>query len=539
MAQTLFFSFVGSLMICMALIPPLIGTAGRLHILDFPGGRKIHSDPVAKVGGLALAVGVFVAILVWAPKNPLIVASLLGGLTILMFGFWDDRVGLSYRVKFLGQAAAVAIVMWLGEVRIHTLPYLAGSLPEWIAVPLTFVALLGVTNAINLADGLDGLAGGLALLSFAGMAYLAYLSDDVVVLLLVVSVLGGLLGFLRFNTYPARIFMGDSGSQFLGFFLGVLAVVLTDVSRGPYAIVLAPLLVGLPLLDTLCVMSQRISEGRSPFLADQNHLHHKLLGLGFSHREAVLVIYALQAGMVISACLLRWESDGLLLATYAALAAVVCGLFYGSGRIAWRRSESPARKPMHRLEAYEWLGYAPLRAIGILVTVYLAAGVFLPARVPRDVGMAAGALLVFVLAGTVIARRLVPFLVRFAVYVGGTFVVYLSEQQALAGSWPTRTELNVLFSLLAVLVVLTIRFSRENRFETTPLDYLIVFFALAMPLLPELSVGEASLSLLTGKLIVLFFSYELLFGAQARRVAQLGAASCWLLMGLFVRAWWG
>jgi UDP-GlcNAc:undecaprenyl-phosphate GlcNAc-1-phosphate transferase len=286
-------------------------------------------------------------------------------------------------------------------------------------------------------------------------------------------------------------------------------------------------------------MGQRIAERRSPFMADRNHLHHKLLGLGFSHREAVLVIYALQACMVLSACLLRWESDGLLLATYAALAAVVCGLFYGSGRIGWRRSESAVRKPMGWLEAYEWLGYAPLRMLGILVTAYLAAGVFLPSRVPRDVGMAAGALFVIVLGGTIIARRMVPSLVRFAVYVGGSFVVYLSEQQSLAGSWPTRMELNVLFVVLAALVVLTIRFGRENRFETTPLDYLIVFFALAIPMLPELSVGEASLSLLTGKLIVLFFSYELLFGAQARRVAQLGAASCWLLMGLFVRAWWG
>jgi UDP-GlcNAc:undecaprenyl-phosphate GlcNAc-1-phosphate transferase len=447
---------------------------------------------------------------------------------------------LTYQLKFLGQSLAAAIVMGPGDVRIQTLPFLQdATLPEWIAVPLTFIALLGVTNAINLADGLDGLAGGLALLSFAGTAYLAYLSENVVVLLLVMSVLGGLLGFLRFNTYPARIFMGDSGSQFLGFFLGVLAIVLTDPARGPYGVALAPLLIGLPILDTLGVMSQRIAEGRSPFVADRNHIHHKLLSLGFSHREAVLVIYALQAGMVSAACLLRWEGDGLLLAIYLVAATAVFVLFYGSGRVRWRWDRVHGEGWLQRLETNPWLAQTPLRLISVIVTLFLTAGVFVPAGVPRDVGLTAGVVAVVLLAGMALFHRAVPFLVRVAVYVGSAFVLYLCERNPAQSAWVTASDLNILFGVLAALVVLTIRFGREQRFETTPLDYLIVFLALALPFFPELSIGDTPVSLLAAKLIVLFFAYELLCTSTARRVRRLGAVSAWLLFGLGVRAWWG
>lgn len=204
MATALFFSFLGSLIICMALIPPLMASAGRLHILDVPRGRRMHPGSVAKVGGIALAIGTFIGVLMWAPKDNLITASLLGGLIILLFGIWDDRVGLGYGAKFAGQALAVVLVLTIGGVQIGSVPLISDNwFSPWIALPLTFLTLIAVTNAVNLADGLDGLAGGLSLISFAGFAYLAFQSDDTTVMLIVVSVLGGLLGFLRFNTYPA------------------------------------------------------------------------------------------------------------------------------------------------------------------------------------------------------------------------------------------------------------------------------------------------------------------------------------------------
>ena len=262
---------------CMALIPVLNASANRFGILDTPGDRKIHEKPIGRLGGVAFAVSAFAAIAIWAPHDKIIIPSLLGGSVILAFGIWDDAAALNYRVKFLGQILAAFVFVWFAEVSITALPFLEDvPLPTWCSMALTILLLVGITNAINLAYGLDGLAGGLSLISFACIAYLAYLASDLPVVLMMVPVLGGLLGFLRFNTYPARVFMGDGGSQFLGFFLGVAALALVDDSRSPYSLALVPLLLGLPMLDTLCVMGQRVLEGRSPFLPDNNHIHHKL-----------------------------------------------------------------------------------------------------------------------------------------------------------------------------------------------------------------------------------------------------------------------
>ena len=149
--------------------------------------------------------------------------------------------------------------------------------------------------------------------------------------MLAIPFMGGLLGFLRYNTYPARIFMGDGGSQLLGFIMGVLAILLTDSTRGPFSPALALFLLGLPFLDTLGVSAQRLAEGRSPFIGDRTHIHHKLMTAGLSHYEAVTAIYAIQAGMVGSAYLLRWQSDTLIVPLYLILAGTVLAVFVASG----------------------------------------------------------------------------------------------------------------------------------------------------------------------------------------------------------------
>lgn len=541
MTSTLFFSFVGSLIICMALIPPLMATASRLQFLDIPKDqRRVHSNPVAKVGGIAFGVGTFSAMLIWAPKDDIVVAGLLGGVTILLFGMWDDRVGLPYTIKFLGQTLGAVVVIWLGSIHLNALPFLDEELPLWLAYPLTILIIVGVTNAVNLADGLDGLAGGLSLLSFAGMACLAYLGGDQTVTLLMVPVLGGLLGFLRFNTYPARIFMGDAGSQFLGFFMAVSALVLTDPQRGPYTPPLGLFLLGLPLLDTVGVMLQRLKEGRSPFVADKNHLHHKLLAMGLSHYEAVLMIYLLQATLVSLAYVLRWQSEAAILGTYGIVAAVILFPFLYGG--VWKlQSNVILKKADHMLTQAStitssfWFTTFPIQVLGVAVPMFLIGSVFLPARIPDDMGYVAFILFAGMVVGLWLVPQLSSLVVRGGLYVGSTFIMYLSEQPA--ASTEILSPLHVFFFLLALLVALTIRFNAEHRFQTTPLDYLMVFLAVMVPALPEMQIGDIHLSFLTAKLIVLFFSFELLLHFFMQRVNQLGLVALWLLGGIALRAW--
>lgn len=541
MSGPLFFSFIASLAICMALIPALMATAGRLQFLDFPGSRKIHPVPVAKVGGLAFAAGTFAAMLLWAPKDQLITASLIGGAVILLFGAWDDRVGLGPRTKFFGQVAAALILVGFGGIHVTTVPFFGDdALPLWVAVPLTIFLLVGVTNALNLADGLDGLAGGLSLLSFVGMAYLAYQAGDWVVMSMMVPVLGGLLGFLRFNTYPARIFMGDAGSQFLGFYLGVCAIVLTDPMRGPYSPALASLIWGLPILDTAGVMIQRWTEGRSLFSADKNHIHHKLLGLGLSHREAVLAIYGVHAALVGLAYVMRWQADALILGVYGLVGCAVLSLFLRRRGPFAAPAAPEAATPVSPSAGPSdgWHTRWPVQALAVLVPAFLGTAALLPGRVPSDLAYVAMGLFLLVLLVMVAAPSLQPMAVRVGLYVGGTFVLYLIEQPAADAPSSWRTPLNVFFLGVTLLIMFAIRFGVKQRFQTTPLDYLMICLAFAIPFLPEMRIGDINLSVLTAKMIVMFLALELMLHVLPDRMTRFGMVSLWVLFILGIRAWW-
>ena len=543
MNSELFFSFITSLLICMALIPPLRLLAARFHIMDQPGERKVHQHPVPRVGGIAFAIGALASILWWGPKDSATLSVLLGGLIILGFGVWDDRANLGYRIKLLGQLMAAIAVIIIGGIQFESIPFLLDAeLPLWIGIPVTVLFLVAVSNAVNLTDGLDGLAGGLSFLTLCGIAYLAYLSNDSTVLLLTVPFLGGLLGFLRYNTYPARIFMGDSGSQLLGFIMGVLVILLTDSTRGPFSPALALLLLGLPFLDTLGVVGQRLAEGRSPFIGDRTHIHHKLLSVGFSHYEAVTVIYAIQAGMLCLAYLLRWQSDVLIVPLYLILACAVLAVFVASThRLIPNLAPQSARVRSDRwlsdLLSGPWLRDLPIRFLAAVVPLFLIATVFLPAQVPQDIGYISTVLFAIVLAGLSFVPRLAPYFVRGGLYMGSTFLLYVSDASWMRAVPPFPMTYHILFGAMAVMVLLCMRFDSQSRFQTTPLDYLMVFLAVIFPFLPEVSTDISALGLFAVKLIVLFFSFELLLHAFSDRVKQLGLVSLWILFGLGIRRW--
>jgi UDP-GlcNAc:undecaprenyl-phosphate GlcNAc-1-phosphate transferase len=225
---------------------------------------------------------------------------------------------LGFKTKFAGQFAAALIIIIYGGVKIKSLGMLLPDgvlLPDWLAMPLTFIVIVGITNAINLSDGLDGLAGGISLLSFLCIGYLAYSAGYLGIALLSAATVGAIFGFLRFNTYPATVFMGDAGSQLLGFMAITFSLKLTQ-GNAPLSPLLPLLLLGFPVLDTITVMFERVTNGKSPFVADKNHLHHKFMRLGLFHTEAVLSIYVLQAFLVTSAFVFRSRSEWFLLILY-------------------------------------------------------------------------------------------------------------------------------------------------------------------------------------------------------------------------------
>src|SRR5215469_8132601 len=330
-------AFILGLAVTMPAVAVLVRFAGALGVMDRPSGRKPHVSPTPRVGGLAMALGVVVAALLALHLRGPDAWFLVAVGILVAFGAWDDRVDLDYRVKFAGQLLAVAIVVLWGDARIHTITLDDSiALPAWVSLPLTVVFLVGITNAINLADGLDGLAGGTTFLSLCALALLSSMTGTAGGTPLLLAFAGAVLGFLRFNTYPASVFMGDAGSQLLGFSLGVLAVRATQNDMTQMSAAIPVLVLALPILDTLSVIVHRVSEGRSPFSADNNHIHHKLLALGFAHHEAVMVIYAIQAALFIAAYLLRFESDLLILAVVSAFFVVTVASLHLAARAGWR-----------------------------------------------------------------------------------------------------------------------------------------------------------------------------------------------------------
>jgi UDP-GlcNAc:undecaprenyl-phosphate/decaprenyl-phosphate GlcNAc-1-phosphate transferase len=220
---TYLFTFFAALVISMTLIPLMIRLAPWCGMLDNPDARKVHTTPIPRVGGIGIVMGALIPILLWSPLGDIVRAYLLGSLVLLVFGAWDDARNLNPYLKFIGQIIAASAVVFYGDVYIASLPFMdMEPLPDYVAKPFTVFAIVGLINALNVSDGLDGLAGGLSILSLSCIAYLAYLAEGFGAITIVVAVLGGILGFLRYNTYPARVFMGDTGSQFLGFTLGFL-----------------------------------------------------------------------------------------------------------------------------------------------------------------------------------------------------------------------------------------------------------------------------------------------------------------------------
>ena len=523
--MTPFFGFIIAVFVTMALIPPLRRRAVALRIVDIPDERKVHIGVIPRIGGIAMVAGTLLPLILWLPPLPMLIAYIIGGIIILFFGVWDDRKNLDYRVKFLGQIIAILVVVVYGDVLITAIPFWEEDLPFYIAFPLTVFALLGITNAINLADGLDGLAGGTTLLSLGLIALLAYLADGAHLMLIAVAIMGGILGFLRFNSYPASVFMGDGGSQFLGFSVGVLAIVLTQETSRSISPVLPLLFLGLPILDTLMVMGQRIYERRSPFAPDKNHIHHKLLSLGFDHYEAVSLIYFAQALLVSGAYFLRYQSDLLVLLIYLAFCLSVLLFFqYAKQRfvqipgrqssangfimrkIRWLRQE---QRPL------KWAYYFAL----ISIPAYLFLMSLLVDRVPKDssISFVSWALLAL-LIGVYLKRGNVSFHIieRACLYVTIVFVVYLLQVEPGVLS-DYKIYRNAYFVLLAICVAIGMRFSGEERFKVSTLDFLVIFAVITITNLPETFMENAIWGPAIVKVIVLFYAVELVLANMWRR----------------------
>ncbi|WP_062199970.1 glycosyltransferase family 4 protein [Massilibacterium senegalense] len=304
--------------IAAVLFTPLVKKlAIKIGAVDKPNDRKVHQGVMPRLGGLAIFLAVAVGVIYFQPISPFFLPIMLGAFIIIVTGILDDLFELSPKLKLIGQIVAASVVI-LGGIKVEfiNLPFDGRLELGLFTIPLTLLWIIGVTNAINLIDGLDGLSAGVSSIVLATIATMAYVNGNFFVLGLSMIMLGASLGFLIFNFHPAKIFMGDTGSLFLGFMLSVLSL-LGFKNITLFSLLVPAMILAVPISDTLFAIIRR-AVNRKPLSApDKSHLHHCLLRLGYSHRQTVLMIYAMSAFFSLCAILFSqttlWVSVAIIL----------------------------------------------------------------------------------------------------------------------------------------------------------------------------------------------------------------------------------
>jgi UDP-GlcNAc:undecaprenyl-phosphate GlcNAc-1-phosphate transferase len=289
--------FLIALFATMFALPKLAHVAKKINLLDQPNHRKIHMEPKPLVGGLGFVLSACFAASLFVPAKGL--RGFFAGLALLLFiGFLDDLKELGHRQKFIGQIFASVLLIWLSKTCLTSFGDLLGVgeivIPfYWLSVVVTIFCILGVINSMNLIDGLDGLSGGLGFVAFMVFAVHASFAGNHLFLLLNFAFAGALLGFLRFNWHPASLFMGDAGSLSLGFILAFMAIAMSQGENACIQPVTALLILGVPIADTLTIMTKRLMQRKSPFHPDKHHLHHIFMRYGLNRKLTVKTIVGL------------------------------------------------------------------------------------------------------------------------------------------------------------------------------------------------------------------------------------------------------
>jgi UDP-GlcNAc:undecaprenyl-phosphate GlcNAc-1-phosphate transferase len=545
MAMNGFFIMTLAVALSMVLIPLAQRLAPRLGMVDMPDPRKVHSAPVPRVGGWGITIGSLVPLVLVFQSNPLLQSFAAGGLVLFAFGLWDDARQISHWKKFIGQLLAVGLVVYHGDLYVSRIPFLdAFVLSPQLGRPFTMFALVGVINAINHSDGLDGLASGESMLSLIAIAFLGYLSGNALVVGMALATIGGTLGFLRYNTYPARVFMGDAGSQFLGFTLGVLLVYLTQVAYPTTSAALPLLLLGLPIADILAVLYQRIRGGMNWFKATRNHVHHRLLSLGFSHFQTVVIIYSIQAALVVGAVLMRYQSDFVVGAAYFAVIVALFTILTVAERRHWKldsqRLASRVQLPaaLQGLLANTTLRSLPLTTITIVVPMFMLYGALSVEAIPSDFGAVASALAALVLTQMLRGRAAGSVIMKVALYVTAAFSAYLLVTYPGASGPSSLTFADLMVFVLAAAVGIFIRFLSDRKFSTTPTDFLVGFGLVALVMFNRSGNGANATTQFVTYAIVLFYGCEVISERVSSRWHLLNWAALATLTIAGVRGLW-
>ena len=334
--------------------PPVKNFAHKVGAIDVPkDARRMHKKPIPRLGGLAIYGGFLCSILIFGQLDETMLCVLLGAAIIVALGIFDDVLALGAKLKFVVQIVAAAIPVCIGDLQIGLFTNL-NPLSDTpfvhlgiLAVPVTIIWIVGITNAVNLIDGLDGLAVGVSSIAAITMLAVALLTGNMPIAITMAALAGACIGFMPYNLNPAKIFMGDTGSTFLGYMLATVSIMGLFKFYAVISFAVPFLILGLPIFDTANAIIRRVAAGRSPMSPDRGHVHHKLIDMGFNQKQAVAILYAISATLGLTAVVLTSSGEVkaivLLLAVLAAILVGAC-IIYGAEHWSKHASENKEDK---------------------------------------------------------------------------------------------------------------------------------------------------------------------------------------------------
>jgi len=478
---------VSAILLTLLLMPTVIRLAQKVGAVDQPNERKVHQISTPRMGGVAFLIALLLIPFTFLDISSESQGFLLGLIIIGATGIADDILEISPQVKFTGVILGSTVFLLMSGTSITNLGDLFGFgdiETGWLAIPITLLAMVGFVNALNLSDGLDGLAAGISLIATFFLASFAFSIGDQPGLMIAVVLFGAMIGFLYFNTHPAKVFMGDTGSLILGYTLAALSLMLLHSGEGR---LISPIsmgiLLGLPLSDTIYVMLRRIRKGNSPFLPDKTHFHHRLIELGLSHAGAVAVFYGLiflyGCVAVLFAESQQWLQSlvllALILTTYLPLALLERIGF--SFHIDEDGLLSDSKQGAYFNMATRWLGHS-IPTVTLLIPVSLMLPIF-TLTLSGDIAVFTASVVAMVVA-------LYPWKDRHDVswshgllYL--TVFVLLLAVNSSSESW-VQSYMFAVTALLACWVILKLCFKRHLRvFLTTGLESLLLIFSWLIP----------------------------------------------------------
>ena len=350
-------ALTASLALSFCLTPLVKWLAVKIGAVDVPKDkRRMHDHPIPRLGGLAIFVGFVAAVLAFADVDRQLRGILLGACIIEAVGMVDDSHSLGAGIKLIFQIIAALIAVWHGvviEMIANPLPFIGGEYWDFgiMAVPITVIWIVAVTNSVNLIDGLDGLADGVSTIAAITMLIIALLMGNLEMAAICAALAGGCIGFIPYNRNPAKIFMGDTGSTFLGFVLATVSVTGLFKLYAVISFVVPFIILGFPIFDTVSAFTRRILKGQNPMKADRSHTHHKLIDMGMNQKQAVATLYLV--AIVLGLCAVMIVSTGYMKVVLSI--AALAGTAYTVARIAryphdHPKQDAPAGPPAEKKE---------------------------------------------------------------------------------------------------------------------------------------------------------------------------------------------